>query len=338
MIGGRRRLLGNPFRAAAIAVLLGSAWLAPAASAQERFGLIVSGAPGGEPFEKSYAEWQRDLRESLIDRFGFDRVNVTVLSGVDAPETKPSTQEHVRAAVEELKGRVRPDDLVLLVLIGHGTVGEAEAKFNLVGPDLTSAEWNALLDGMPGRLVVINTTGGSFPFLRDLASKGRIVVTATQSVAQRFDTVYPEQLVAALKDPSVDLDKNGRVSIWELFVWTSRNVATHYERQGLLPTERAMLDDDGDGRGVEAEAPDGEGRSAGADGALARATFLERDPAASTTDPETAALLARRRELEEEAERLKARKPEMPIEVWEREFEALMIELARVSQKFRARS
>ena len=260
-----------------------------------------------------------------------------MLSGVEAPDVRPATREHVRAAVEELKRRVRPDDLVLVVLIGHGTVSDTEAKFNLVGPDLTSTEWNALLDGLPGRLVVINTTGGSFPFLRDLAAKGRIVVTATQSVAQRFDTVYPEQLVAALKDPSVDLDKNGRVSIWEIFVWTSRNVAQHYQRQGLLPTERAMLDDDGDGRGVEAEPPDDDERT-GADGALARATFLERDPAAFTADPETAALLTRRRELEEAAERLKARKSQMPIEVWEREFEALMIELARVSQKLRARS
>ena len=315
-----------------LTAVLAAGWLAPAsAEAQERFGLIVTGAPGGPDFEQTYAGWQRDLRAALVERFGFEAVNVMLLSGVEEEGAKPGTQANVRAAVAELRARLQPDDLLLIVLIGHGTVGESEAKFNLVGPDLTSSEWSALLDGMPGRLVLINTTGGSFPFLRDLASRGRIVLTATQSFAQRFDTIFPEQLVAALRDPSVDLDKNGRVSVWELFVWTSRGVANHYERQGLLPTERAMLDDDGDGRGIEAE---GEG----SDGVLARATFLERDPAASATDPETAALLARRRELEEAAERLKARKASMPLEAWEREFEALMIELARVSRQLRARS
>lgn len=300
------------------------------ARAEERYALVVTGAPGGEAFVAPYAEWSTQMAASLA-QLGFHPDRVIVLSGTAQREAEHSTRENVRAAVASLARRLQRDDLLLLVLMGHGTVDEGQAKFNLVGPDLTSGEWGELLRDVPGRLIAINTTGGSFPFLRDLAARGRIVVTATESTAQRYDTVFGDQLVAALQDPAADLDKNGRVSVWELFVRASRGVAAHFERQGLLSTERALLDDTGDGVGIEAT-------ETGADGALARATYLERDAAAVEGDPELAALLAQRRTLEEQAERLKQRKATMPLEAWEREFEALMIDLARVSKRIRSRS
>lgn len=301
------------------------------ALAENRYALIVTGAPGGEGFVPTYTAWTADLAAVLRGPMGFPAAQVTVLSGTSDAAVAQSTAQNVRAAVAGLRQKVQKDDLVVIVLMGHGSVDADSAKFNLVGPDLTSSEWAAMLRDVPGRVVFINTTGGSYPFLKDLAAPGRIVVTATESTAQRYDTVFPERLIEALKSPATDLDKNGRVSVWELFVGTSRGVATHFERQGLLATERARLDDTGDGDGVDAV-------EAGTDGALARATYLERDPAALEGDPELTELLTRRRTLEEQAERLKQRKPSMPIEQWEREFEALMIELARVSKRIRSRS
>jgi hypothetical protein len=55
-------------------------------------------------------------------------------------------------------------------------------------------------------------------------------------------------------------------------------------------------------------------------------------------DAEMAALIAKRRALEERAEQLRQKKSSMPQEAWEREFEQLMIELARVSHRIRAGS
>lgn len=311
----------------ALAALL---WAVPAA-AEQRFALLITGAPGGEAFVAPYTAWAQQTAAVFTEQLGFPPERVVVLSGTAQAESGQSTQQNVRAAITALRRQVQRDDLLVVVLMGHGTVDGGLAKFNLVGPDLTSAEWGELLRDLPGRVVIVNTTGGSFPFLRDLAARGRIVVTATESIAQRYDTVFADQLLGALKDPAADLDKNGRVSMWELFVRTSKGVAAHYERQGLLSTERALLDDTGDGAGVEAA-------GTGEDGALARATYLERDAAAVDADPELAELLARRRGLEEQAERLKQRKASMPIEAWEREFEALMIDLARVSRRIRSGS
>jgi hypothetical protein len=325
--------VGAPVRTAArVAVAFMLAGGAAPAAAEDHYALVITGAPGGDQFRAAYEAWERRVSDALVEHLGFTREHVELLSGVGGDPERTSTREHVQRVIQRLRSRVGPEDLLLVVMMGHGTVDGGSAKFNLVGPDLTSVEWGQLLRDMPGRIVFVDTTGASHPFMADLAAHGRVVVTATDSAAQRYDTAFAPPFAAALTDPAADLDKNGRVSVWELFVYTSRTVARHYEQQGLLATERAVLDDSGDGAGVEAA------EASAADGALARATYLERDPVEATADAALAALLTRRRELEEAAEALRQKKPTMAPEQWEREFETLMIELARVSHRIRAGS
>jgi hypothetical protein len=81
---------------------------------------------------------------------------------IDARQRSPGVEWAAQPA-----GERRPP---AQILIGHGTTGEGdEAKFNLPGPDLKSAEWADLLKSMPARIVFVNTTGGSFPFMRRMA-------------------------------------------------------------------------------------------------------------------------------------------------------------------------
>jgi hypothetical protein len=301
------------------------------ASAQQRHALLVFGAPGGAQYEETYSRWETALTASLVERLGFAHERVTSLSHAQTDPARRSTGENVRRTFGELRRTVQRGDLVLVVLAGHGTLEGDTAKFNLVGPDLPGSEWATLVRELPGRVIFVNSTGGSFPFLELLSSPNRVVITATDSHAQRFDTVFPEQLVKALDDPAADADKNGRVSVWELFAYVSAAVRQHYEQRGQLATERAVLDDNGDGQGQEAGAP-------GQDGALARTTYLDPDPAGAVDDPVIAELLVRQRELEAQAEELKIRKPSMPAGQWRETFERLMIELARVSRAIRARS
>ena len=301
-------------------------------AAQDRYAVVITGAPGGDEFAATYRTWEQRATTALVERLGFAKDHVDVLSGAAETSEQSSSRVHVEQVLGHLKQVTRPDDVVLILLMGHGSADGGVAKFNLPGPDLTSTEWAGLLHDVPGRLVVVNSSGASFPFLADLAARGRIVITATDSVAQRYDTVFPDAWLAALTDPSADLDKNGRVSVWELFVYASRQVARHYTQENLLPTERALIDDSGAGIGLDATAESGN------DGALARATYFEREPAEINADAAMAALLARRRVLEERAEVLRQHKKTMAPEQWDREFEQLMIELARVSHRIRAGS
>ena len=242
-----------------------------------------------------------------------------------------STRENVRRVVTALRARVGPDDLLLVTLIGHGTNDGVSAKFNLVGPDLDAKEWKQLFEGFPARLIFVDTTGASFPFLQELAGKGRIVITATDSSAQRYDTVFPEFFVTALDQLAADSDKNGRISIWEAFAYASQGVQRWYEQRGQLSTEHSLIDDDGDGLGREAGLP-------GPDGTLARGIYLDPEPSVAGADAVLAGLQKRRQAVEAEIEALKAKKATMGSEQFDAEFEKLAVELARISRVIRARS
>ena len=306
--------------------------LAPvAALAETRFALIVSGASGGEKYAEQMKQWRSTLQTTLVNRYGFDAKNVHVLTDESVTGGTTGSAANVKAAFSEIRKAATKDDLMLVVLLGHGTFDGDIAKFNLVGPDLTAGEWNQLLTGIPARLVLVDTTEASFPFIEALKAKGRVVITATNSAAQKYATVFPEYFVKALSEASTDLDKNGRTSILEVFDATSLAVKQFYEQRGQLSTERALIDDNGDGQGREQGAE-------GSDGGFARLWSLDAEPAAATSDPELAALLRQQRTLEAQAEELKLKKGDMQPADWQSAYEKLMLELARVSQEIRKKS
>jgi hypothetical protein len=158
------------------------------------------------------------------------------------------------------------------------------------------------------------------------------VLTATDSAAQQFETVFPEFFVKAFDEDAADADKSGRVSIWEAFQYASAAVHQYFQEKGQLATERPLLDDTGAGVGREAESP-------GTDGALARITYLEPEPALELPADAGLALLVRRRAAIERAlEELKAKKEGMPPDQYDAELERILTELARVSSQIRAKS
>jgi hypothetical protein len=277
------------------------------------------------------ATWRGDLRSALVDRYQFKPEFVKLLVDEAATGGDKSSADNVKKLFAEIKKSATKDDFVFVVLLGHGTYDGDVAKFNLVGPDLTAKDWTDLLNGIQGRVTLVNTTEASFPFLESLTAKGRVVITATDSAAQKYATVFPEYFVKAMKETSSDLDKNGRTSIFEVFEATSAAVKQHYEQRGQLTTERALIDDNGDGKGREAAAD-------GPDGGLARIAYLDSEVVAESTNPELAALIRRRRALEQQSEEHKQLKGVMPDAEWNAQFEKLMLDLAQVSAEIRKKS
>ena len=306
---------------------------AVSASAGERYALVVTGASGGDQYARKYDTWRVSFVDTLQRKFSYQRDHVLVLAETESEGVQKATRENVVRALGDLRKRLTKDDQLLVLLIGHGSsVDGDEAKFNLVGPDLSASEWADLLRSIPGRLVFVNTSSASFPFLRRVAGKGRVVLTATDSSAQQFETVFPDFFLKAFDDDSADFDKNGRVSIWEAFTYASAGVAQFFQQKGQLATERPLLDDTGAGIGREAEAP-------GADGAIARITYLEPEaPVALPADTGLAVLVKRRAELEQQVEDLKARKDTIPADQYDAELERLLIEIARLSVQIRTKS
>lgn len=241
----------------------------------------------------------------------------------------PATRDNVRATLSKLAQDMKREDVAMIVLFGHSTFDGVDAKFNLVGPDLEATEWERLVNALPGRVVFVNTTAASAPFMKRLASNGRVVITATDNPAQRYQTVFPEFFSRAFEASEVDLDKDNRVSIWEAFAYASAQVKQYYRQRGQLSVERPVLDDTGDGVGKES------GES-GPDGSIASRTFLDNsdDPGAGT-GPALSELINRRNSLEADFDDLKRKRTFMPAGDYEKQRDQLLIEISRISHEIR---
>jgi hypothetical protein len=332
----RSRTLAAPFGHALPLGLALVLLLAGPAFGAERYALVITGASGGDAYQQKYDRWRATFVATLREQFAYPPERLLVLAETESEGVLKATRGNVQRVLGDLRRKLTASDQLLVLLIGHGTSMEGaegdDAKFNLVGPDLSASEWAGLIRPIPGRLVFVNTTGASFPFLQKLAGRNRIVLTSTDSAAQQFETVFPDFFIKAFGDAAADLDKNGRVSIWEVFNYASAGVRQWFEQKGQLPTERPLLDDTGAGIGRESGNP-------GTDGTVAAATYLQPDPAAALpADTELGALRKRLAELETAVEELRSRKAAMPAEQYDAELEKLVLEIARVSAQIRSKS
>jgi hypothetical protein len=303
---------------------------AQSASAQQtaRFALIVEGASGEEQYATTHREWVNTLAGVLRDKFGFEPAHVTVLTEKPQAGEAIANVENVRAAMGRFAQQLKKDDTLFVMLIGHGSGSGADAKFNLVGPDLTVTEWNALLKPIAARIAFVNTTSGSAAFLKGLAGPERVIITATNSPAQVYHPIFGQVFIESLTTSAADLDKNDRISVWEAFVYASKMVEQHYQRAGKLATEHAVLDDTGEGTGRDAAA-----KVTGA--TLASLTYLDAPAVTKSADPAVQALLDRRDALTRQIDELRRRQATMPAAEFDQAFEKLVTELAQVSAEIR---
>jgi hypothetical protein len=301
--------------------------LAAAAVAQRtdpnKFAVIINGA-GGEPeYAKQFAQWTTDLNSILSRRYGFEAKQIKVIA------EKEATAAQVRQTFATLKSGLDANNVLFVFLIGHGSFDGKEAKFNLVGPDLSASDYNELLSALPTRrIVVFNMSSASGEFVKPLSAKGRIVVTATRNGQETNATRFTGFFIAALNATDGDTDQDGHTSVLEAFVYANRLTEEFYKRAGRLATEHALLDDNGDGVGRE--------KAEAGEGLLARATYLDSlsvDEAAATAA--TGKLLKERARLEGEIEQLIARKGNMPEAEYEASLERLFVELAKVNRSIK---
>jgi hypothetical protein len=295
-----------------------------------KFAVIINGA-GGEPaYAKQFEQWTRELTTVLTERLGFADKQVRLLTEKPSDSaTLRATAEEVKRAFALLKSELQPDNVLFVFLIGHGSSDGREAKFNLVGPDLSATEYNNLLLSLPTRRVVVfNMSSASGEFVKTLAAKGRIVITATRNGQETNATRFAGFFINALNATDSDTDQDGHVSVLEAFVYANRLTADFYARAGRLATEHALLEDNGDGVGHE--------KVEAGEGMLARVTYLDSlsiDQAAANVT--TAKLIRERTRLEGEIEQLISRKSTLSEAEYEAALEKLFVELAKVNRSIK---
>jgi len=296
------------------ALLLAGALSSPAAT----YYLTISGL-GGEPdYDQRFKMWALDI-DSNLKKAG--NVSVTTLI---APN-----REQIRARFQELARTAKPDDSLVVMLIGHGTDDGVDYKFNIPGPDITAAELAELLDRVPAArqcvAIMTSSSGGAIAFLR---RPNRIVITATKAGTEKNATVFARYWAEALGDPAADTDKNDAISVLEAFRYAQRKVTEFFDSAKRLATEHSLLEDTGKGDGERNPSPDnGVGR-------LAAAFTLVRlgANADAARDPAKRALLAKKEELEQAIDQLKYEKAGMDAGNYRKRLTLLLLDLAKTQE------
>jgi hypothetical protein len=306
-------------------------------AANNKFALIIVGAAASDEIRQRMRSWASELHGTLLNHYGYAASHIELLmdDGINVGNTSglvkgSSRIEDVQTAIGRIADSSSAGDQLTLFLFGHGSSTFGDAKFNNVGPDMTGRELAGMLQSLEGvDMVIFNTTSASFEFSRELSALGRVVVSATRSAAERYDPVFGGQLVSAMADKRADIDRNGRVSVLEVYNYASARVTEWYREQQRLPTENAVLDDSGDGLFSREPGP------GQADGLLAEIAWLDVAAAGEQkTSAEARTIQAEMQNLERDIFVLRNQKTNYLEEDYWNRLEALLIELATRTRRY----
>ena len=275
------------------------------------FYLTVAGL-GGEPdYEQRFALLAAETEKTI--KAHSPEASVETFKGANA------TRENIRAAFARISLAAKPQDALVVLLIGHGTY-EGAYKFNLPGPDLSAADLAALMDKVPaGRQLIVNTSSASGGGNEALRHANRILISATKTGSEKNATVFARYWVEALGDASADTDKNGSISAMEAFRFAERKTKSFYEEQKRLSTEHAVIEDSVKG---------------GAAGQLAMSfSVLKLNAESASADPAKRTLQAKRDQVETQIDRLKYQKSLLAPDAYRSQLSKLLLELARVQEE-----
>lgn len=300
--------------AAVLAGVLALTSHAGVAGAQATHVFVVQGLSGDPKFRKQFDDATAEVVGAARKKWSVQNENVVVFAEeADAARgIQRASREGIAEGFTALSRRVKPGDMVLVLLMGHGSGEGPASKVNIPGPDATAADFATWLSGFSKQTVVfVNAATGSGDFVPVLAAPGRIVVTATKSAMERNESVFATHFAKALAGDESDSDKDGRVSVMEAFRYATGETARAYTSTSRLQTEHAQV----------------------SDSVLARRVAFG---GATSNDPRVGALIAERQELEASVAALRGKKASMETDAYERELERLLIAIAEKTKAIRA--
>jgi hypothetical protein len=260
---------------------------------------------GGEPdYEQRFQLWAGDADKSLKA----SGAQVQTLQGAGA------TRAALKSALEQVARQAKPEDSVVLMLIGHGSFDGTDYKFNLPGPDITAGDLAGLLNQIhAGRQLVVNMTSASGASTAAFKHANRVVITATRSGQDKNATTFARFWIEALRDEAADVDKNEAITALEAYRYAERKTKGFFSEQKRILTEHAQLDD-------EAHA--------------GQFVLLRRGATALAMDnPAKKSLVQQKEAIENQIDQLKFDKGTLPPELYKQRLTILLVQLARVQEE-----
>lgn len=304
--------------------------------------IVVVGAGGTEEYAAEFRQWAKQWEDSgkagkvTVQVFGTDDSNSADVP-LDDSESNVETmalREQLLQGVSEAS-QIDSDEPLWLVLIGHGTYDGRTARFNLPGPDLSSAQLADAVSDARRPLAIINCSSCSAPFINALSGPDRVIVTATKSGSESQFCRFGRYMASAIGNDDADLDRDGQTSLREAWLVATSDTEAFYDSDGRLATEHSLLDDNGDQAGSSvAGYQDGRLRDdlkepEKVDGRMAARWHLIRSAEEQLLTSEQR---KERDELESKLQQLRKLKPELTEAEYLSRLEQLLLPLARLYQ------
>ncbi|MFC1664154.1 C13 family peptidase [Pseudomonadota bacterium] len=296
--------------------------------------LVIAGIGGEKEYRSLFSEMAMSIYKSA-KIVGIEEQNIIMLSAEPLPSPtqkyRESSKDNINDALKEISVRSQTDDRVFVILIGHGNARGSGSVFNIPGPDISAEEFAVALNAFDGQtLVIVNAASASGPFVKELSSENRIIITATASGREYNATIFGQYFLTAFSESAADRDKDERISLLEAFDYARREVRRKYDGDKRLLTEHALLDDNGDGVG---SIEPGENKK---DGTIAKNIYLQQPSVVvAAAGGALAKLLQRKQELEDLIFELKTQRESIDRVDYYNKLEALLIELALIAREIR---
>ena len=244
-----------------ILCLAGGAWSFAGSSRA----VIFCGLSGDKEHEEQFVASVKTIRESLTQRYGFSDSNVRVYFGRSEDAAEPTAfetsgicnREDIATAAKWLTKETAAEDRAWVFVIGHSYYDGKTVHFNIPDKDITHQQFCKSFKDLGGNSTFFICTPVSGFYIKGLSKPNRVVITSTEADMETNGSIYHTALAKTLaefsNDTKFDIDGNGRVSWFDLYVQSTRELSDMYlnNEPPLIATEHPQLDDNGDGRGSE---------------------------------------------------------------------------------------
>ena len=189
-----------------------------------------------------------------------------------------SRREPVLTAFAELTEKIQPLRPIF-TLHDRGThpvPGRSTPKFNLMGRDISEAEYITLINGISTESQILIF---GFPYsgrlVSQLSAPGRIILTSSSpNEGYSLQAGFGDVFVDAFSTAAADTNSDGAISLLEAFLSVEGRTKAWYEDFGTIQSEHPHLDDNGDRNASRNLMTALESEEGANDGTLAEKTFL----------------------------------------------------------------
>jgi len=213
---------------------------------------VFVGIPGNKEYMANFKNNTSRLLKAFDKQFDLPKSNITVLFG-KGKETayKACNRENMVAEFGKIRRVSQTGTPIWIIFAGHANSTKKGVNFNIAGKDLNMNDIAAeLKNSGKSPMGLFMALPASNRFLKPLAAKNRLVVSAVTEEDEDNQPHYFSALVESFQKTDNDVNRDGSLSALEIFNGAKAQVEDYFVAEGMIQSEQSIADGNGDGRGA----------------------------------------------------------------------------------------